>query len=78
MPTLIQTFKLNSVDRQAWLADVLAQIAEHETTILAGCCLRELTNGKSLVSQIGGLAYFLEMTLIIEAATPMRGSWDLG
>jgi hypothetical protein len=73
MPTLIQSFKLNGVDRQAWLADVLAQIAEHETAILAGCWLRELTNGKNLVSQIGRLAYFLEMTLSIE-----RGSWDLG
>ena len=29
MYTLIQTAKLNDVDPQAWLADVLARIAEH-------------------------------------------------
>jgi hypothetical protein len=29
MLTLIQTAKLNDVDPQAWLADVLARIAEH-------------------------------------------------
>ena len=29
MLTLIQTAKLNDVDPQAWLADVLAQIADH-------------------------------------------------
>ena len=29
MATLIQTAKLNDVDPQAWLADVLARIAEH-------------------------------------------------
>ena len=27
--TLIQTARLNDVDPQAWLADVLARIAEH-------------------------------------------------
>jgi hypothetical protein len=30
MFTLIQTAKLNSVDPQAWLADVLARIADHK------------------------------------------------
>ena len=30
MFTLIQTCKLNSVDPQAWLADVLARIADHK------------------------------------------------
>jgi hypothetical protein len=29
MATLIMTAKLNDVDPQAWLADVLARIAEH-------------------------------------------------
>ena len=29
MYTLIQTAKLNDVDPQAWLADVLARIADH-------------------------------------------------
>ena len=29
MYTLIQTAKLNNVDPQAWLADVLARIADH-------------------------------------------------
>jgi len=29
MATLIVTAKLNDVDPQAWLADVLARIAEH-------------------------------------------------
>ena len=29
MFTLIQTAKLNGVDPQAWLADVLARIADH-------------------------------------------------
>jgi transposase len=29
MVTLIMTAKLNDVDPQAWLADVLARIAEH-------------------------------------------------
>ncbi len=31
MFTLIQTAKLNGVDPQAWLADVLARIADHAT-----------------------------------------------
>jgi hypothetical protein len=35
MFTLIQTCKLNSVDPQAWLADVLARIADHKITDLA-------------------------------------------
>jgi transposase len=29
MATLIMTAKLNDIDPQAWLADVLARIAEH-------------------------------------------------
>ena len=29
MATLIMTAKMNDVDPQAWLADVLARIAEH-------------------------------------------------
>ena len=29
MATLIQTAKLNDIDPQAWLADVLARIADH-------------------------------------------------
>ncbi|WP_155644860.1 IS66 family transposase, partial [Erythrobacter donghaensis] len=32
--TLIQTAKLNDVDPQAWLADVLARIADHPVTTL--------------------------------------------
>jgi len=35
MLTLIQTAKLNDVDPQAWLADVLARIADHKITELA-------------------------------------------
>src|SRR5262249_31003360 len=35
MLTLIQTAKLNDVDSQAWLPDVLAPIAHHQTTDLA-------------------------------------------
>jgi transposase len=35
MCTLIQTAKLNDVDPQAWLADVLARIADHKSTDLA-------------------------------------------
>jgi transposase len=35
MFTLIQTAKLNHVDPQAWLADVLARIADHKITDLA-------------------------------------------
>jgi hypothetical protein len=35
MYTLIQTAKLNSVDSQAWLADVLARIADTPQTKLA-------------------------------------------
>jgi hypothetical protein len=33
--TLIQTAKLNNVDPQAWLADVLARIADHPMNDLA-------------------------------------------
>jgi hypothetical protein len=36
MLTLIHTAKLKEVDPQAWLADVLARIADHEITGLAG------------------------------------------
>jgi transposase len=35
MLTLIQTAKLNDVDPQAWLADVLARIADHKINDLA-------------------------------------------
>ena len=35
MFTLIQTAKLNDVDPQAWLADVLGRIANHKITDLA-------------------------------------------
>ena len=35
MFTLIQSCKLNNVDPRAWLADVLARIAEHKITDLA-------------------------------------------
>jgi transposase len=35
MFTLIQTAKLNDVDPQAWLADVLARINDHKITDLA-------------------------------------------
>src|SRR5579871_2579942 len=35
MLTLIQTAKLNDVDPQAWLADVLARINDHKITDLA-------------------------------------------
>jgi transposase len=35
MYTLIQTAKLNDVDPQAWLADVLARINDHKITDLA-------------------------------------------
>jgi transposase len=35
MYTLIQTAKLNNVDPQAWLADVLARIADTTQTQLA-------------------------------------------
>jgi transposase len=35
MLTLIQTARLNDVDPQAWLADVLARIADHKIADLA-------------------------------------------
>ena len=35
MLTLIQTAKLNDVDPHAWLADVLARIADHKINDLA-------------------------------------------
>jgi len=35
MATLIMTAKLNDVDPQAWLADVLARINDHKITDLA-------------------------------------------
>jgi len=35
MLTLIQTCKLNKVDPQAWLADVLGRIADHKSADLA-------------------------------------------
>jgi hypothetical protein len=41
MYTLIQTAKLNGVDPQAWLADVLARIADKPQSRLADlrtCC----------------------------------------
>jgi hypothetical protein len=38
MFTLIQTAKLNDIDPQAWLADVLARIAEHKIARLLTCC----------------------------------------
>jgi hypothetical protein len=35
MLTLMQTAKLNDIDPQAWLADVLARIADHKVTELS-------------------------------------------
>lgn len=35
MYTLIRTARLNGVDPQAWLADVLARIADHKAADLA-------------------------------------------
>jgi transposase len=35
MLSLIHTCKLNNVDPQAWLADVLARIADHKITKLS-------------------------------------------
>ena len=35
MLTLVQTAKLNDVDPQAWIADVLARIADHKINDLA-------------------------------------------
>ena len=35
MLTLVHTAKLNDIDPQAWLADVLARIADHKITDLA-------------------------------------------
>ena len=42
MLTLIQTAKPNGVDPQAWLADVLARIADHKITDLAALGALEL------------------------------------
>jgi len=36
--TLIETAKLNDVDPQAWLADVLARIADHRSGVSTSCC----------------------------------------
>src|SRR5262249_35977870 len=38
MYTMIQTAKLNGVDPQSWLADVLERIADHKVTDLAPSC----------------------------------------
>ena len=38
MYSLIVTAKMNGVDAQAWLADVLARIAEHPRTSSMSCC----------------------------------------
>ena len=38
MLTLIQTAKLNDVDPQAWLADVLARIADPKSPTSLRCC----------------------------------------
>jgi transposase len=35
MVTLIQTCRLNEIDPQAWLADVLARIADHKASDVA-------------------------------------------
>jgi hypothetical protein len=40
MLTLIHTAKLNDVDPQAWLADVLARITDHKITSLWPRCCR--------------------------------------
>ena len=42
MLTLIQTAKLNDIDPQAWLADVLSRIADHKITDLAALLPLEL------------------------------------
>ncbi len=36
--TLIETAKINGVDPQAWLSDVLAQIADHKVNRVDECC----------------------------------------
>ena len=39
MYTLIQTARLNDVDPQAWLANVLAHINDHNIQSSVNCCL---------------------------------------
>jgi hypothetical protein len=49
MYTLVQTAKLNNVDPQAWLVDVLARIANHQVNRGEA---REETNPPSTASTI--------------------------
>lgn len=49
--TLIQTAKLNDVDPQAWLADVLARIADHPATRLDELLPWNWRKGAGLLSQ---------------------------
>ena len=37
--SLVQTCKLNNVDPQAWLADVLARLPDHPANKIADLCL---------------------------------------
>jgi transposase len=48
MYTLIQTAKLNDVDPQAWLADVLARIADQATSKLDELLPRKLDAGRGV------------------------------
>jgi hypothetical protein len=54
MYTLIQAAKLNDVDPQAWLADVLARINDHTSNVSINSCpgtgtLRRLCSPRSSV-----------------------------
>ena len=49
--SLIQTAKLNDVDPQAWLADVLARIADHPASRLDELLPRNWRKDKALLLQ---------------------------
>ena len=56
MYTLIQTAKLNSVDPQAWLADILARIADHPINDLAALLPWNWKNPRKIPQPIANAA----------------------
>jgi hypothetical protein len=52
MYTLIATAKLNGIDPQAWLADVLRRIADHPASRAAALALDKAPNIKPLLLEV--------------------------
>jgi hypothetical protein len=74
MHTLIATAKLNSVDPQAWLADVLCRIADHPASL--GYAISQRIHER--IEEAFGLGQGSRMTMALPAKIASSGRRLLG